>query len=95
MPMPESCMSKVSFIKTGLHYEYFSRNVPTFFGTFLFFSESNNYCLDRVLRQGKCPKCNRRNTVTTFTALVKSHKGLKETKSLAKSCEKQMKKDLG
>ena len=52
---------------------------------YLFSEPPNNLCFDKDL-QGQLSKCNRRNTVIALRTLVKSHKGLQDAESFAKSC---------
>ena len=77
------------FIKKTLHHECFPKCVRNFFWDSNFtkhiwataykeiylFTKPNNYCSGRAA--GQLSKLSRRNTVTSFKTLVKSHKGLK------------------
>ena len=46
----------------------------------------SNDCCFRRAAQGQLPQCNRRNIVTVFKTVVKSHNGLKGTKAFGCGC---------
>ena len=52
---------------------------------YLFNEPPNNHYFDKA-PQGKLSLCNRRNTETALRTPAKSHKGLQDAESFAKSC---------
>ena len=79
-------MLPYGFIKTGLYHGFFFEECSYFFRNLYLFSEPpNNHCFYKVL-QGQLSKSNQRNTVVALKTPVKSHKGLQDAESFAKSC---------
>ena len=87
MPISVSCFSNVTlwlYQNRTLAWIFFEECSYFFRDIYLFSKPPNNHCFDKV-PQGLLSLCNRRNIVIALRTPAKSHKGLEDTKSFAKS----------
>ena len=88
MPISVSCFSNVTrwlYQNRNLTWVFFEECSSFFRDIYLFSEPPNNHCFNKA-SQGQLSLCNWRNTVTALRTLVKSHKGLQDAESFAKSC---------